>query len=217
MSDYTLVIGNKNYSSWSLRPWLWMKQAEIPFKEKLVALYTDTYKNELEPYFSNSKVPVLVDGDLAVWDTLSIFEYLAENHPDRNPWPADARARAVARSISAEMHSSFTALRSAMPLNCRKHFPDFNYDDQVQKDIDRISELWARCRDDFGKHGPWLFGEFSIADAMYAPVVLRFQTYDVGLSAFAREYVNTTLENTYVQEWIEAGKEELEVITQSEV
>ena len=217
MSDYTLVIGNKNYSSWSLRPWLWMRQAGIPFAEKRVALYTDTYTEELQPYFSNNKVPVLQDGELIVWDTLAILEYLAEKHPETHGWPADSRARAVARSISAEMHSSFTALRQAMPMNCRKVFPDFNYDDTVQKDIERICELWAFCRDEFGADGPWLFGAFSMADAMYAPVVLRFQTYDVGLSSIAREYVNTMLENPHVAEWIEAGINEPEIIAQSEV
>jgi glutathione S-transferase len=217
MSDYTLVIGNKNYSSWSLRPWLWMRQAGIPFTEKRVALYTDTYTEELQPYFSNNKVPVLQDGELIVWDTLAILEYLAEKHPEATGWPADSRARAVARSISAEMHSSFPALRQAMPMNCRKVFPDFNYDDTVQKDIERICELWAYCRDEFGSDGPWLFGTFSMADAMYAPVVLRFQTYDVGLSSIAREYVNTMLENPHLAEWIEAGINEVEIIAQSEV
>lgn len=217
MSDYTLVIGNKNYSSWSLRPWLWMRQAGIPFTEKRIALYTDTYKEELQPYFSNNKVPVLQDGEVIVWDTLAILEYLAEKHPEANGWPADSRARAVARSISAEMHSSFTALRQAMPMNCRKVFPDFNYDDTVQQDIDRIGELWGFCRDEFGGDGPWLFGSFSMADAMYAPVVLRLQTYDVGLSSIAREYVNTMLENSHLVEWIEAGINEPEIIAQSEV
>ena len=217
MSDYTLVIGNKNYSSWSLRPWLWMRQVGIPFTEKRVALYTDTYKEELQLYFSNHKVPVLQDGELIVWDTLAILEYLAEKHPEANGWPADSRARAVARSISAEMHSSFSALRQAMPMNCRKVFPDFNYDDTVQQDIDRVCELWAYCRDEFGGDGPWLFGAFTMADAMYAPVVLRFQTYDVGLSSVAREYVKTMLENPHLVEWIEAGIDEPEIIAQSEV
>jgi glutathione S-transferase len=217
MSDYTLVIGNKNYSSWSLRPWLWMKQAGIPFTEKLIPLYTDTYKHELQSYFSNHKVPVLQDGDLVVWDTAAILEYLAEKHPESNGWPADTRARATARSISAEMHSSFIALRQAMPMNCRKQFPDFEYDDTVQQDIDRISEMWAYCREEFGQDGPWLFGNFSIADAMYAPVVLRFQTYDVALPSFAREYVNSMLENPYLVEWVEAGKNEVGIIAQYEM
>jgi len=217
MSDYILVIGNKNYSSWSLRPWLWMKQAGIPFTEKLVSLYTDTYKEELQPYFSNHKVPVLQDGDLVIWDTAAILECLAEKHPDANGWPADFRARAVARSVCAEMHSSFSALRQAMPLNCRKHIPDFDYDDMVQQDIDRICELWAYCREEFGQGGPWLFGEFTFADAMYAPVVLRFQTYDVALPSLAREYANRMLENPHVIEWVEAGKNEIEIISQSEV
>lgn len=216
MADYTLVIGNYNYSSWSLRPWLWMKRAGLPFVEKRVALYTDTYLEELGPYFSNHKVPVLQDGNFLVWDTLAILEYLAETHPETNGWPADRKARAVARSVSAEMHSSFAALRHAMPMNCRKQFPDFEYSDEVQHDIDRITELWAYCRQEFGSEGPWLFGEFSMADAMYAPVVLRFQGYDVPLPAIAREYVNTMLDNPHLQDWIEVGKQEPEVIAESE-
>lgn len=214
MSSYTLVFGNKNYSSWSLRPWLWMRQCGIPFSEQRIALFTDTYKEELKPYYSNFKVPVLLDGDFIVWDSLAIVEYLAEKHG--HGWPADEKARAVARCVSAEMHSSFTALRSAMPMNCRKHFPGFVISDDVQQDIDRIVDLWEHCRTSYGAGGDWLFGDFSIADAMYAPVVLRLHGYDVTTSGIAGDYIQHVLANEHIQDWIEAGRRETEVIGQDE-
>ena len=216
MSQYTLVIGNKNYSSWSLRPWIWMKQAGIPFTEKRVSLFVDTTRTELEPYFSNYKVPVLQDGDLLVWDTLAILEYLGEKHPQAAAWPEDLQARALARSISAEMHSSFTALRGAMPMNCRKYYPEFEYSDTVQRDIDRVVRLWTHCRKEYGAGGDWLFGRYSIADAMYAPVVMRFHGYDVKLPRVAQLYVETTLANPFIEEWVEAGRQETETIEQNE-
>jgi len=216
MTDYTLVLGNKNYSSWSLRPWIWMKQAGIPFTENRISLWVDTTRKELEPYFSNYKVPVLQHGELLVWDTLAILEYLAEQHPLEGGWPEDVTARALARSVSAEMHSSFAALRSAMPMNCRKHFPEFKYAEPVQRDIDRIVSLWTHCRDRYAADGDWLFGKYTIADAMYAPVVIRFHGYDVKLPPVARQYVETTLANPFIQEWMEAGKRESEIIEQDE-
>ena len=212
--NYTLVFGNKNYSSWSLRPWLWMRQNNITFTENRIALFTDTYKDELRPYFSNFKVPVLLDGDFIVWDSLAILEYLADKHG--HGWPQDARAKAVARCVSAEMHSSFTALRGAMPMNCRKQFPGFVISEAVQRDIERVVELWEHCRQNYGRGGNWLFGEFSIADAMYAPVVLRFHGYDVSLSGIAAEYVQHVLSNDHVRDWIEAGRQEKEVIAGDE-
>ena len=217
MSQYTLLIGNINYSSWSLRPWLWMKQCGIPFIEKRIPLFTDTYKRDMEPYLSNHKVPVLLDGNFNIWDSLAILEYLAEQHPDADGWPKDGHARAVARSISAEMHSSFPALRNAMPMNCRKHFPGFDISDAVEQDIDRIVSLWQHCKTHYGTGGDWLFGEFSIADAMYAPVVLRLHGYDVPLAGMVKRYVEHVLENNHLQEWIEAGKQEIEIIEFDEV
>jgi glutathione S-transferase len=217
MPGYTLVIGNKNYSSWSLRPWLWMKQCGIGFQERRIALFTDTYKEELKPYFSNGKVPVLLNGDFAVWDTLAILEYLAERHPDAQGWPRDPRVRAAARAMSAEMHSSFAALRGALPMNCRKRFPGFAIGDAVQRDVDRIVALWEHARTRYGADGDWLFGRFTIADAMYAPVVLRLHGYDVPLSGAAKDYVQHVLGNNHIQAWIEAGGRETEVIAEDEV
>lgn len=217
MSSYTLIIGNKNYSSWSLRPWFWMKQSGIEFKEKRIELYTEKTTQHLAAYFSNYKVPVLQDDDLIIWDSLAILEYLAEQHPDIHSWPVERRARAAARSVSAEMHSSFTALRSELPMNCRKRIENFNISPAVQKDVDRIKSIWRSCRDQYGHDGPWLFGDFSIADAMYAPVVLRFIGYNVPLNDLELEYVQTVAQNSHIIDWIDSGMREMEVIEAFEV
>lgn len=206
-----LVIGNKNYSSWSLRPWIFMKQTGIDFSEKRVPLFTDTMISDLEPYFSNSKVPILVD-DIIVWDSLAIMEYLSEKYLAGRGWPVDEKARAIARSVSAEMHSSFAELRNALPMNCRKKFPNYKISPAVQLDIDRVKALWKKCRTDYGQNGEWLFGDFSIADAMFVPVALRFTGYDVALNDVEESYVQTVLANKYIHEWIESGRMETEVI-----
>ena len=212
MPAYTLVVGNKNYSSWSLRPWLLMKQASVAFDEIRVPLYGPGYKDELRKYSPAGKVPVLLHGDLIVWDSLAICEYIAERHPDRQLWPADAAFRAVARSISAEMHSGFAALRSNMGMNCRGSFPGVGRTVEVAGDIERIQRIWNECRERAGAHGPFLFGAFTIADAMYAPVVLRFRTYAVQLSAASQQYADAILALPALQEWVEAGRAETEVI-----
>ena len=212
MPRYTLVIGNKNYSSWSLRSWLLMQQMGIEFEEVRVPLYSGAYKDELRKYSPSGKVPVLLDGQLAVWDSLAIAEYLAEQHPDRGLWPADPGRRAVARSISAEMHSGFSALRSHMSMNCRGHFPGRGRTVEVAADIDRIQRIWTQCRAQCAGGGPFLFGAFGIADAMYAPVVLRFKTYVVPLSPPAQEYADAILALAPLRQWIDAAKAETEVI-----
>ena len=217
MSKLTLIIGNKNYSSWSLRPWIFMKQFRIAFAEKRIALFMDTTKAELSPYFSNSKVPVLLDGDFTVWDSLSIMEYLSEHYLDGRGWPSDTRVRAVARSMSAEMHSSFSSLRDGLPMNCRKHFPKFVLSPAVLRDIDRIKAIWQKCKSEYGAGGDWLFGDYSIADAMYAPVVLRFNGYDVPLGQMEESYVNHVLDDPHLMDWINAGKEEKEIIEWDEI
>ena len=217
MSTLILIIGNKNYSSWSLRPWIFMKTAGIEFMEKRIPLYTDQTPGLLEPYFSNHKVPVLIDDELIIWDSIAILEYLAEKYPNAGGWPKDSNARAIARSVSAEMHSSFLALRSSLPMNCRKKFSNFNVQADAQADINRIKKIWAFCKKKFGQNGPWLFGNFCIADAMFAPVAMRFDGYGVLLSGIEKEYVDATLANTHLIDWIDAARMETEIIAASEV
>lgn len=217
MSDLTLIIGNKNYSSWSLRPWLFMKHAGIEFKEKHIALYTATSREELSPYFSNFKVPALKDGDFMVWDSLSILEYIADKYPNSKGWPDDPKARAFARSVSAEMHSSFVALRSELPMNCRREITGVKLSGKAQADIERIKDLWRACRNGYGSDREWLFGQFSIADAMYAPVALRFSGYSIPLTGIESSYVQSVLSHPAVAEWVEAGTLEKEVITDNEI
>jgi glutathione S-transferase len=212
MSDYTLVIGNKNYSSWSLRPWLAMRQAGLPFREVRIPLYTSESKAQIRNYSPSGKVPCLVDGTLAVWDSLAICEYLAERHPQLELWPSDPRARALARSMSAEMHSGFQQLRSNMSMNCRRQFPGMGRTVEVAGEIERIQRSWGEARDKHGSGGPFLFGRFSIADAMYAPVVLRFRTYAVQLNPVSREYAEAILALPAMQQWLADAEAETEVI-----
>ena len=171
----------------------------------------------LEPYFSGYKVPVLIDDNVVIWDSLAIFEYLAEKYPDHNGWPNNSNARATARSVSAEMHSSFSALRNELPMNCRKKFINFTLSSKVLDDIERIKEVWRYCKKTYGQKGPWLFGEFCIADAMFAPVVIRFEGYGVPLEGLENDYVQTVINNTFLIEWIEAGKQEKEILEIAEV
>ncbi|MGV6827582.1 MAG: glutathione S-transferase family protein [bacterium] len=217
MSEYTLVIGNKNYSTWSLRPWIYLRHHDIPFEEIRVALDQPDTDEKLSQYYSDGKVPVLLHGENIVWDSLSILEYLAERHPETSPWPEDAYVRAVARSMSAEMHSSFTALRNALPMNCRREPADYPLTDEVRRDVSRIQALWAYSRKRFGADGPWLCGEYSIVDAMFAPVVLRFITYKVVVNDVVKAYMDTVLADPALQEWIAAGKLETEIIEADEV
>jgi glutathione S-transferase len=212
MSDYILVIGNKNYSSWSLRPWLAMRQAGLPFREVRIPLYTPESKAQIRSYSPSGKVPCLVDGALAVWDSLAICEYLAERHPQAKLWPADPYARAVARSISAEMHSGFQNLRSNMSMNCRKRFPGMGRTVEVAGEIERVQRSWGQAREKHGAGGPFLFGAFTIADAMYAPVVLRFRTYAVQLNPVCREYADAILALPAMQQWLADAEAETEVI-----
>ncbi len=217
MSELTLIIGNKNYSSWSLRPWIFMKTAGIEFTEKRIALDTDQTKAQLEPYFSNHKVPVLLDKNRIIWDSLAILEYIAEKYPDCHGWPADPQARAVARSVSAEIHSSFFELREDLPMNCRKKFTGFSPSSAALKDIDRIKAVWKYCRERFSQKGPWLFGAFCIADAMFAPVVFRFDTYGVLLNGFEKEYTQSMLSLPHMVQWKEAARQEKEILEFAEI
>ncbi|OOZ00533.1 glutathione S-transferase [Solemya velum gill symbiont] len=217
MSKLTLVIGNKNYSSWSLRPWVFMKHYQVVFEEKRIALFTDTTTDELSIYNSDFKVPILKENEFEVWDSLSILEYVSEQYLSGQGWPADANARAAARSISTEMHSSFFNVRNELPMNCRKEFNGIKLSEGAISEIERIKELWRRCRSEYGSGGEWLFGKYSIADAMFAPVALRFNGYNIQLDGIEKEYVNSVLAHPAIVEWIEAAKLETEVITEDEI
>jgi len=186
-----LIIGNKNYSSWSMRPWLLLTQAGIPFEETTVWLGEPDSKANIARHSGSGTVPVLYDDELRIGDSLAICEYLAEKFPAKKLWPEDAALRARARSAAAEMHSGFSTLRSKMPMNIRNRFPGKGMSLEVAFDITRISDLWAECLARSG--GPWLFGQFGVADAMYAPVIFRFQTYGVALAGPAAAYQQTML------------------------
>ena len=214
-----LVIGNKNYSSWSMRPWVLARQLAIAFEE--VQLKFDEAGGGLrvagiEPYSPTRKVPVLlVDGE-PVWDSLAICETLAELHPEKQLWPEAADARRVARSVCAEMHSSFQGLRGAMPMNIRASLPGKGRNPKSEQDIERIIALWTSCRSRFGRGGEYLFGGFSVADAFYAPVVMRFRTYAVSLPPAAQAYADAVLAAAAVREWMEAGRRETEFVAADE-
>lgn len=217
MSKLTLIIGNKNYSSWSLRPWVFLKQNDIDFNEKRVALFTDTSNEELSQYNSDFKVPVLVDDGFVVWDSLSILEYLSEKYLESHGWPRDLKARAVARSVSCEMHSSFFNVRNELPMNCRKKFRNLKLSSEAEREIERITALWRQCRNQFGEEGEWLFGNYSIADAMFAPIALRFDGYSIPLEGVAEAYIQSVMQQPSILEWIEAGKVEKEIIEEDEI
>jgi glutathione S-transferase len=202
-----LIIGSKNYSTWSMRPWVVLKAFHIPFEETVIALDQPGTGTMIARYSAAGRVPVLIDGELTVWDSLAICEYLAERFPERNLWPSDVIARANARSICAEMHSGFSGLRSAMWMNIRARFPAKGRTVDAQADIGRISEIWENCFAHVGPHR-FLFGDFSIADAYYAPVVMRFITYGVALAPALEAYVQRVAEHPAVAEWIRGAMEE---------
>jgi len=210
MSDLTLIIGNKNLSSWSLRPWIAMKQAGIEFAERKILLDRPETKGEIKKYSPSGRVPCLIDGDLAIWDSLSILEHLAEKFPEKHLWPEDAKARAIARSVTAEMHSGFSDLRNLWPMNfSREGMRHLTYG--LDRDIARIAEIWETSRRDYGERigGPFLFGAFSIADAMYAPVVSRFVTYGpVDLPPRAAAWLKMMWSLPAMREWGAGAKEE---------
>jgi glutathione S-transferase len=212
-----LIIGNKNYSSWSLRPWLAMKVAGLAFDEEVVSLYGPDGKPRLLDYSPAGKVPVLIDGEVTVWESLAILEYLAEKHPAAGLWPADATARSHARAISAEMHAGFVPLRSACSMNCRRPVRPRDLAPEVLGDIRRIDTMWADCRSRFGKGGPFLFGSFTAADAMYAPVVLRFETYAIEVGPASRAYMAAIGGLPALGEWKAAARAEEWTLPQFEV
>ena len=212
MDTLKLVIGNKNYSSWSLRAWLAMKVAGIAFEEHRIALYEPQAKAAILAFSPAGKVPCLIDADLHVWDSLAICEYLAEKRPEL--WPSDPAARALARSVSAEMHSGFFNLRQHMCMNIRRSHPGKGRTPEVLAEIARIVALWSDCRARHGAGGPFLFGQFSIADAMYAPIVLRFRTYAVELPPVCRAYADAVLALPAMQAWMADAERETESLAQ---
>ncbi len=197
--EYELYIGNKNYSSWSLRAWLLLRHLNIPFREHMFSVAGREYNPALKPIAGNAKVPCLHDEGFQVWESIAIAEYLAESYPEL--WPEDAKARARARSISAEMHSGFANLRKAMPMNLKFRLNGKPAEAAVQREIDRIVEIWNEARTLFASSGPYLFGSFSIADAMYAPIVWRFHVYNVQLPPRAAEYRDAMLDHPAMREW----------------
>jgi glutathione S-transferase len=206
-----LVIANKNYSSWSMRPWLVMKTFGIRFEEVLIGLGRPDTGARIAAYSDAGRVPVLIDGDIKVWDSLAICEYLAEQFPDKSLWPRDVAARAMARAVCAEMHSGFTGLRSAMWMNIRASFPGKGRTAEAQGDIGRVCEIWENCLAEFGHH-QFLFGEFSIADAFFAPVVSRFRTYGVSMAPALQAYMDRVIAHPPMAQWISEALAETERI-----
>ena len=189
-----LVIGNKNYSSWSMRPWLALRASQIPFEEIFIPLYTgDADKQRLLDLSGAGKVPILVDGEVTVWDSLAIIEYVAERLPHKRLWPEDSVRRAHARSISSEMHSGFAALRNECGMNLHRPVRAIALSNEARADISRVQQIWTECRARYGESGPFLFGAFSAADAMFAPVVHRFRTYEIKVVPEAQAYMDTMM------------------------
>ena len=212
-----LVIGNKNYSSWSFRTWLAMKVAGIPFEETLVSLEAADFKARLTALSGAGKVPVLIDGEIRVWESLAILEYLAEKFSQAALWPRDAAARAHARAIASEMHAGFQALRNHLPMNIWRPVKVRPLDDGSKANAERIDAIWRDCRARYAAGGPFLFGAFGAADAMYAPVIWRFHTYAVEVSAVARAYMDAMMALPAWREWADAARRETWVLPHDEV
>lgn len=212
----TLIIGNKNYSSWSLRAWLLLSESGIDFEEIRIPLDVEETASLLADYSPSATVPVLRQGNEVIWDSLAIAETVAERWPEKNLWPEDPVARAQARSVSAEMHAGFLTLREAMPMNCRAMGRKVPLPDRLTTDIDRILSIWTNCYGVYGEKGRWLFGDFSVADAMFAPVVLRFRTYGINLPESASHYPRRLLESESLQRWLLDAESEVAVIENDE-
>ena len=215
-----LIIGNKNYSSWSLRGWLACKQSGLAFEEIKVNIAGDDWEQlkrewgDVQP--SSGKVPVLWDGDVVIWDSLAILEHMADRVGRDRFWPKDDAARGMARSMVAEMHSSYMPLRRGLPMNVRRQVRGITIDTEVREDIVRILGLWAEARARYGQGGPFLFGTFGAADIFYAPIVSRFLTYGVPVPGFAQAYMQAIWEHDWMQQWITAAEDEEWVIEQYE-
>jgi glutathione S-transferase len=213
----TLIIGNKNYSSWSFRPWIAMKVANIPFDEIVISLEAQDFKARVLQHSGTGKVPVLIDGELKIWESIAILEYLADRFPDRHLWPADAAARAHARVVAAEMHAGFLPLRNHCPMNMWRPVIKRDLPDDVMANVKRIDSLWTECRTRFGSGGPFLFGaHFGAADAMYAPVVSRFYTYGIEVGPVSRAYMEAVMALPAWTEWRAAAIKEPWVLPHDE-
>jgi glutathione S-transferase len=198
----TLVIGNKNYSSWSLRPWLLMSYYELSFAEVKLPLDTPEFYARIAQYSPTMRVPVFMDGDETVWDSMAICEVINERYLDGKAWPLDLKTRASARSAAAEMHSGFGALRSQLPMNCHREHNHYQWKDDAQRDIDRVQALWTDLRNRYHEQGDFLCGQFSIVDAMYVPVCIRFKTYGVLMDESVSQYVDTIYQLPAMQNWL---------------
>lgn len=210
-----LIIGNKNYSSWSFRPWLALKVAGIAFDETVISLEAKDFKARVTALSGAGRVPVLLDGDVRIWESLAILEYLAEKFPAAGLWPKDVAARAQARAVASEMHAGFLPVRRHLPMNVARPVKSRTLDDGAMADVARIDAIWSECRAKFG--GPFLFGPFGVADAMYAPVIWRFHTYAVGVSAAARDYMRAVMGLPAWAEWRDAARRESWVLPHDEV
>lgn len=210
-----LIIANKNYSSWSLRGWLALKAFDVPFEEIKLSLFTEDFYNTLSLYSPVQKVPVLVDGDLSVWDSLAIAEYVNETYLSGKGWPAEPKKRALARSVVAEMHSGYSALRNEMPMNCRAK-RKIELSQRAQQDLENISHLWEKLRSQHQNQGPYLFGDFSLADAFFAPVAFRFVTYGIELEGVAKDYHQAMLNHPAMQEWLADALTETDIVEEDE-
>lgn len=208
MSEPTLILGNKAYSSWSLRAWLALKQTGVPFREVVIPLRRPETSAEIHRYSPSGKVPVLRHQGLTVWESLAIGEYIAETWPEARLWPEDREARAYARAIASEMHAGFAELRRALPMNLKERRPTPELSAAVQADIARIEQIWQQARSRFARGAPYLFGHFTLADAMYAPVCTRFATYGVPLAPDSQDYVAAILELPAMQDWYAAARAE---------
>lgn len=197
----TLIIASKNYSSWSLRSWLLLRQFGIAFDEIKLPLDTPEFYRRIVDYSPSGRVPALIDGDVRIWDSLSIAEYVNERFLDGSGWPADAAQRALARSVCAEMHSGFDALRNELPMNCRKRVTDHPMSEEARRDTARVVSIWRELRNRHRAQGDFLFGNFGIADAMFAPVVFRFDGYGVPLGTIERDYAATILNLPAIKDW----------------
>jgi len=203
----TLVIGNRNYSSWSLRAWLYLRESGIEFEEVFISLHVGNWRDEVAKYTAAGRVPVLIENDITVWDSMAIMAHILDRYPDAVGWPADPTDRALAQSISAEMHAGFLAIRGELPQNIRIR-RSATVSDECRAQIGRVQAIWSDCRERCGHRGSWLFGDFGIADVMFVPVALRFVSYGIPVEGSAAEFVRAAVALPSVQEWVHASQDE---------